>query len=112
MLLTETPLRAPRLVWLEANKARGLEERDPTGATSETRTSRERSTQLYFGRVAETGRVARLELEDVTLSKEEAKRQQRLQQQIKTLREELRQIENAKYRAFQEKIKARREGKK
>jgi hypothetical protein len=112
MLLTETPLTGPRLAWLAADKATGLKELNPDGTSDGDTSARGRSTHLYFERLAEPERVARLELEDVELSKEEARRQLRLQLEIKTLRQELRQIENAKYRAFQEKMKARREGKK
>ncbi len=73
--------------------------------------SRAESTLLYLERAQEPPRVRRLDLPEVQLSEEESRRQKKLLAQITAMREELRNVENAKYREWVEKLKAKREGK-
>ena len=109
ILLPGSPNNAPRFSFLEV-EGQSLVEIDPlTGQRTPASTTRGASTHLYLERRPDPARVARLLLEDVTLSEDEAKRQKRLQTQILALREEMRLVENAKYRAFQDKLKERRE---
>jgi hypothetical protein len=107
MLLPPSPGRddASRLRYLRVQDGR-LEELDPlTGQAQPFDETRRSSTHLYLERQA-APRAARLLLQDVELPEEEAQRQKRLQAQIQSLREELRRIENAKYKAFIEKKNA------
>lgn len=64
---------------------------------------RDDSTHVWFERQSGAPRVQQLKLEDVALDPDEARRQRRLQAQIQALRQELRRIENAKYKAWIEK---------
>jgi hypothetical protein len=88
--------------------AGGVEVNPIDGATGELARDRGLSTHLYFEGMGSEPRVTRLKMEDVELSPEEAKRQRRLVAQIKAMRQELRAVENAKYKKFIEKLKERR----
>lgn len=65
--------------------------------------TRAATTHLYFEVVADGPRTSRLQLAPVKLSKEEALRQRRLQGQIKAMRQELRTLQNEKYREWKSK---------
>ncbi|MEL6179497.1 MAG: hypothetical protein AAFS10_11110, partial [Myxococcota bacterium] len=56
------------------------------------------TTHLYLERVAGSPRMSLLKLPDVELSEEEERRQRRLRYLIRAMRQELRQIENTKYK--------------
>lgn len=108
-LLPASPAsKGSRVRFLKVAKDGALTEVDPfTGTATAVSAERRASTHLYLERKPGSPTVRYMRLEEVELSKEEARRQARLQDQIRALRQELRQVENAKYRAFQERLKER-----
>lgn len=108
MLMARSPRQAEsRLRFLKVD-GEVLQEVDPlTGASVAFDRTRDETTHLYLERLPEGPRVALMKLKEVELTREEARRQRKLQTQIQAVRQELRAIENAKYRAFQERKKAR-----
>ena len=67
------------------------------------------STRIYLQRRPPAPRVGRLRMPDVALSREELRRQRRVQARIVEKREALREISNARFREYIERVKARRE---
>ncbi len=68
-------------------------------------------TRLYLERRPDRPRIQRLVMPDVELSREELRRQRRIQARIMEKREELRQISNEKYHEYIERVRARRAAK-
>lgn len=106
--LSASPRRGRRLSFLEVRDGAGVEVDPVGGAVTPLANDRGLSTQLFFEGTTSPPRVTRLRMQDITLSGDEAKRQRRLVSQIKAMRQELRAVENAKYKKFIEKLKARR----
>jgi hypothetical protein len=84
----------------------GLEVAPVTGDASAFDPSRRSTSHLYIEVQADAPRTRRLALEDVELSEEESRRQRRLQGQIKAARQELREIQNLRYKAWKAKSAA------
>jgi hypothetical protein len=108
MRLSRTPRNGARARFLEVTEGSGVEIDPLSGATSTLTKDRSLSTHLYFESVPAPARVTRLKMDDVELSPDEAQRQRRLVAQVNAMREELRAVENAKFKVFIEKVKARR----
>jgi hypothetical protein len=83
---------------------RGGEEVTPVdGEQSVFDATRAKTTHLYFEVIPAGPRTSPLGLEPVELSAEEQLRQKRLQGQINAMRQELRNVQNARYRAWKNK---------
>jgi len=108
---TEHPLHFLRVDKGDDGVAALREVTPATGKASPLAESRATTTHLYFERVAAGPRVTRLDLPTVELDAEEAKRQKRLLSQVNAMREELRSVENEKYKVWVEKLKEKREAK-
>jgi len=67
------------------------------------------STRLVLSALQAPPRTGRMRLPDVELSPAEARRQRRMRESVAMMRQGLRDIANAKYRAYIEKVKLRRE---
>ena len=76
-----------------------------TGARAPMTASRSHTTQLYFTFHEAGPRTSRLQWKDVALTPEESKRQRRLRVQIKEARQELRNLQNEKYKLWKGKQK-------
>lgn len=108
MLLPPSPLGEDqsRLRFLRFED-QNLHEVDPlSGASTPLNDQRKASTHLYFEHLPEGPRAVHMHMEDVELTPAEARKQRRLHEQIKAMRQELRRIENAKYKAWIEKKNA------
>ena len=98
-VVTQLIARSSPLVFLH-----GGEEVVPlTGEQSVFDATRAKTTHLYFEVTPDGPRTARLGLEAVELSDEELLRQRRLQGQIKAMRQELRNVQNQRYREWKTK---------
>ncbi|MBH25465.1 MAG: hypothetical protein CMH57_13660 [Myxococcales bacterium] len=85
-----------RFMRLEDGKVREVSLKD--GQSGPGAGDRAATTHLYLERVASGSRVSLLKMPDVELSEEESRRQKRLRYLIRAMRQELRQIENNKYK--------------
>jgi len=107
--LPPTPEDASR-VWLVGRADGGIHAEDPLRQRAlplaELATE---TTRLYLAAADPPGRVTRLRLPDVELSRVEARRQRRLLEEIASMRQALREVANRKYRAYIEKVRLRRE---
>lgn len=106
LLLPDGPASRLRLL---APSEGGLQARDPLSEGSTLLSGGDgATTRVYLQRQRPPARVARLLMPDVELSPEQLSRQRRVQARIVEKREALREVSNAKFREYIEKVRARR----